>query len=117
MTGGARPPAPPRRPCPPGGSAPPAPPAPRCPLPPVHPPRPRRAGARARVFEEGQIRAGLARLARIEQVVDVGIVLVDGLGDEPQPQHARVEVDVAGRVAGDGGDVVDAFESHESYSI
>jgi hypothetical protein len=45
-------------------------------------------------------------------VVDAGVVLVDGLRRQPQPQHARVEVEVAPGVAGDGGDVMDAFESH-----
>src|SRR5204862_547380 len=44
--------------------------------------------------------------------VDGRVVLVDALLDEPQAEHGRVEVDVAGRVARDRGDVVNAFELH-----
>ena len=72
----------------------------------------RAARPRARVLEEGQVGAGAALLVGVEQVVDGRIVLVDGLLDHPQPEHARVEVDVARRVAGDRGDVVDAVEVH-----
>ena len=67
---------------------------------------------RARVLEERQLRAGAARLVRVEQVVDAGIVLVDGLGDQPQAEDPRVEVDVPRCVAGDRRDVVDALEPH-----
>jgi len=45
-------------------------------------------------------------------VVDAGRVLVDRLLDHPQAEGARVEVDVSLCVAGDRGDVVDAFELH-----
>jgi len=45
-------------------------------------------------------------------VVDVGGVEVDGLLDEPQPEDAGVELDVAGRVACDRGDVVEPLEPH-----
>ena len=68
------------------------------------------AGRRARVLEEGQLGARAAELVGVEQVVDARVVLVDRLGDQPQAEHARVEVDVARRVAGDRGDVVDALE-------
>ena len=44
---------------------------------------------------------GAARAVRIEQVVGARIVLVDGLLDQPQPEHARVEVEVAARRSGD----------------
>jgi hypothetical protein len=69
-----------------------------------------RAGVR--VLEEGQIAAGAALLVGVEEVVDGRVVLVDGLLDEPQAEHADVEVDVAWGVSGDAGDVVDALEAH-----
>jgi hypothetical protein len=49
-------------------------------------------------------------------VIDGRIVLVDSLGGHPQAEDARVEVDVARRVACDGGDVMDAFEVHAGLS-
>ena len=66
----------------------------------------------ARVLEEGEVRAGVALLVGVEEVVDRRVVLVDALLDQAQPHHARVEVHVARGVAGDRGDVVDAFELH-----
>ena len=56
---------------------------------------------------------GDAVLVGIEEVVDARVVLVDGLRDQPQAEHAGVEVDVARGVAGDRGDVVDAVETHQ----
>ena len=79
---------------------------------PVHHPRAGPAGARVRVLEEGQIGARRGVLVRVEEVVDGRIVLVDRFLDHPQPQHARVEIDVARRITGDRGDVVNAFELH-----
>ena len=75
------------------------------------------AGARAarvgtRVLEERQVGAGASALIRVEEVVDGGVVLVDGLLHEAQPQDARVEVEVPRRVTGDAGDVMDTFELH-----
>ena len=67
---------------------------------------------RARVLEERDVVPRRALLVAVEEVVHGRIVLVDALLDEPQPEHARVEVDVAWRVAGDRGDMVDAFELH-----
>ena len=81
---------------------------------PVHHARAGPAGDRARVLEEGQVGAGGRFLVAVEEVVDAGIVLVDGLRGQPEAQDARVEVDVAAGVAGDRADVVDAFESHVS---
>jgi hypothetical protein len=78
----------------------------------VHHPGARAAAARARVLEERDVGAGASGLVRVEEVVDGGIVLIDGLLHEPQPEHAHVEVDVPRRVAGDAGHVVDAFEPH-----
>ena len=69
-------------------------------------------GHGVRVLEERQVGARAALLLAVEQVVDVRVVLVHGLRDEPQPEHARVEVEVAGCVAGDRGDVMDAFHQH-----
>ena len=51
-------------------------------------------------------------LVRVEEVVDGRVVLVDRLLHHAQPEHARVELDVRRRVAGDAGDVMDAFELH-----
>ena len=70
------------------------------------------AGLGARVLEERQVRARTSVLVAVEQVVDAGIVLVDRLGRQPHPEHARVEVDVAARVPRDRGDVMDAFKFH-----
>ena len=79
---------------------------------PVHHPRARPARDRAWVLEEGEVAAGASDLVRVEQVVDGRIVLVDRLLDEPEPEDARVEVEVPGRVARDRRDVVDPLESH-----
>src|SRR6266513_24981 len=68
--------------------------------------------AGARVLEEGDVAAGLALFVRVEEVVDGRVVLVDALLDEPQAEHAHVEVDVAGRIACDRRDVVDALKLH-----
>ena len=73
------------------------------------PPR-RRAG----VLEEGEVGAGVAALVGEEEVVDGRVVLVDRFLDQPQAQHPGVEVDVALRVLGDRGDVVNALELHRS---
>jgi enoyl-CoA hydratase/carnithine racemase len=78
-----------------------------------HPP----AGAAAlgpRILEEGDVVAGRALLVAVEEVVDRGVVLVDGLLDQAQPEDPRVEVDVAGRVAGDRRDVMDSLELDEA---
>ena len=80
----------------------------------VHHPRARAAAAGARILEERDVRAGTAVLVRVEEVVDGRVVLVDRLLHHPQPEHAGVEVDVPGRVAGDAGHVVNAFEAASS---
>jgi hypothetical protein len=69
---------------------------------------------RARVLEEGDVGAGPALLVGVEEVVDRRVVLVDGLGRHSQAEDAGVEVDVAGRVARNGRDVVDSLEAHRS---
>ena len=78
----------------------------------VHHPRAGPAAAGARVLEERDVGSGAAGLVGVEEVVDGRVVLVDGLLDHAQAEHARVEVDVAGCVAGDAGHMVDAFEAH-----
>src|SRR3712207_9141126 len=45
-----------------------------------------------RPVEEGEVGAGAARAVGVEQVVGRDVVLVDGLLDQPHPEHARVEV-------------------------
>ena len=56
--------------------------------------------------EERHERAGAASLVAVVEVVRAGVVEVDGLLDESQPEAADVEVDVLLRVARDSGDVV-----------
>ena len=73
--------------------------------------------ARARVLEEGDVRARVAALVGVEEVVDGRVVLVDRLLDEPQPEYAGVELDVPWRVRGDRGDVVDALELHRRSNL
>ena len=63
-------------------------------------PSPRRGGhAAPRVLEERDVRAGRALLVRVEEVVHGRVVLVDRLLHEPQPERARVELDVRGASA------------------
>src|SRR6185312_66626 len=57
--------------------------------------------ARARVLEEGDVRAGRADLVRVEEVVNGRVVLVDSLLHHPQTQRSGVELDVARRVRRD----------------
>lgn len=64
------------------------------------------------ILKEGEVGAGSSCLVAVEQVIDAGIVLVHRLGHQAQSQDARVEVDVARRVGGDGGDVMNALELH-----
>ena len=53
-------------------------------------------------------RARLAGLVAVVEVVGAGVVEVDGLLDEPEPERAGVELDVPARRARDRRDVVDA---------
>ena len=78
----------------------------------VHHPRPGAPATRAGVLEEGDVAPGATDLVGVEEVVDRRVVLVHRLLDEPEAEHARVEIDVARRVARDAGDVVDTVESH-----
>ena len=58
--------------------------------------------------KERQDRAGPARLVPIVEVVGARIVEVHGLLDQPQPEHAGVEVEVAARRSGDRRHMMDA---------
>src|SRR5207344_141493 len=78
----------------------------------MHHPPARAPAAGTRILEEGDVGAGARGLVGVEQVVDRGVVLVHGLLHQAQPEDARVEVDVPGRVAGDRRHVVDAFQLH-----
>src|SRR5690242_15651020 len=69
-------------------------------------------GASVGPVEEGQLGARVAVLVTIEEVVSRDIVLVDGLLDQPHTQYLGVERDIARRVAGDGGDVVQPADPH-----
>src|SRR5439155_6456268 len=82
---------------------------------PVHHPCACAARRYARVLEERDVRARVAALVRVEEVVHGRVVLVDGLLDQSQSEHARVEVEVARRVAGDAGDVMDTVEVHRGH--
>src|SRR5919106_2479116 len=70
------------------------------------------AAPRTGVLEEGDVGPRATLLVGVEEVIDGRVVLVDRLLDHPQPEHARIEVDVARRVPGDARDVVDAVEPH-----
>ena len=66
----------------------------------------------AGVLEERDVAPGRAALVSVEEVVNGRVVLVHGLLDHAQSEHAGVEVDVARRVAGDAGHMVDPVEVH-----
>lgn len=74
--------------------------------------RARPAGGGTRVLEEGQVGPRAPRLVAVEEMVDAGVILVDGLLDQAQPEHAGVEVYVPRRVARDGGDVMQSIQLH-----
>ena len=76
----------------------------------VHHPGARAPARGAGILEEREVHPRRAVVAAVEQVIDGRVVLVDRLLDEPQAEHARVELDVRGRIAGDRGDVMDALE-------
>ena len=57
--------------------------------------RPARPGMRTGILEERQVGARAGLLVAVEEVVDGRVVLVDRLGDQPQAEDPRVEVDVA----------------------
>src|SRR5262249_52622895 len=80
----------------------------------VHHARTRSPARRAAILEERDVGARAPVLIGKEHVVHARVVLVHGLADEAQAQHARVEVDVLEDVTGDAGDVVHAFESHDA---
>ena len=71
------------------------------------------SAAGVRPGEEGQDGAGRSGVVAEIEVVGAGVVEVDGALDEAKAEDLGVEVEVALRVRGDGGDVVktdDGFE-------
>ncbi len=64
--------------------------------------------------EEGEDGAGRAGLIAIIEVIGAGIVEIDGLLHQPQAEGLGVELDIAARIAGNRGDVVDAMVVHDS---
>ncbi len=79
---------------------------------PVDHPRAGTARRRIRELEERQDRTRCSALVPVVEVVDVRRIEIDRLLDQPQPEHARVEVDISGSVRRDAGDVVDAIKLH-----
>ena len=69
-------------------------------------------GTGSGILEKGDVRAGVALLVSVEEMVDGGVVLVDALFHQPQPQDPRVEIDVPGRIRRDASDVVDPLQPH-----
>ena len=74
------------------------------------------AGRRVLDREEGQDGAGAAGLVTVIQVIGTGVVEVDGLLDEAEPEDTPVEVEVAGDRAREGRDVVEAGCGHGDSS-
>ena len=62
--------------------------------------------------EEGDVRARVPHLVGIEEMVGRDVVLVDRLLHQPQAEHRGVERDVAGRVGGHRGDVMQSTQIH-----
>ncbi len=58
--------------------------------------------------KESEDRAGAAGLVSVIKVISAGIIEVDGLLDQSQSEHARVEVKVARGRARNGRDVMEA---------
>jgi len=68
-------------------------------------------------FEECDRGARPALLVAKVQVIGTGIVEVDRLLDETQPEHGRVEIDRPLRVERADCDVVQSFNGHRSRSV
>jgi hypothetical protein len=64
-------------------------------------------------IEESQIAAGRGDAVAIEEVIGRHVVLVHGLLDQPQAHDACIKGDVAWRVGGNGGQMMDAGELHD----
>src|SRR5690606_7806044 len=72
-----------------------------------------------RPVEKGDVGTGRSQPVRIEQVVGACVVLVDGLLDEPKPERVGVEAPVAGRIGGNGCQMVQPcqFQCHMCASF
>jgi hypothetical protein len=77
-----------------------------CPLPPVHATRP------GKECENG---AWPADLIAIVQVVAPGIIEIHRELYQPKPEHSGVKIEVALRVSGDGGHVMDSHSIPSVY--
>ena len=62
----------------------------------------------ARPRKEREDGAGVPNAIAVIEVVSCRIVEVDGELDEPESDEAGIEIDIGLRLAGDGGDVMDA---------
>src|SRR5690606_32501248 len=65
-------------------------------------------------IEEGEVAARRGQPIGVKQMIGAGIILVDGLLDEPETERIGVELFVAGRIRGDRGEMVNASELHGS---
>ncbi|MCY1301101.1 hypothetical protein D9M70_506930 [compost metagenome] len=60
-----------------------------------------------RPIEEGQVGSGRGTAVSVEKVIGGGIVLIDGLLDQPQTKRLGIEAQVLRRVRGDRRQVMD----------
>ena len=82
--------------------------------------RPADAGLAARCvrpLEKGDRRAGFAGLVAEIEVIAAGIVKIDRLFDEAQPEHLRVEIDRPLRVRADQRYVMQSEDRHNRLSF
>jgi hypothetical protein len=70
----------------------------------------------ARVLVKGERGARLTSLGAVVGLADARNILVDAPLHESQPEHPHIEIEVASRVAGYCGDVVNPFEPHPVLS-
>ena len=68
-------------------------------------------------IEEGQIAAGRSEAVAIKEVIGRNIVLIHRLLDQPHAHDLRVETQIARRVGGDGGQMMDAGELHVDVRV
>ena len=69
-----------------------------------------------RPVEKGQVGARRRETVGVEQMVGADIVLVDGLLDETHAERLRIEAVVLRCLRGNGREMMDAGEMHESGS-
>src|SRR5262249_22443790 len=69
-------------------------------------------GGRVFPWKEGQDRPGCADLIAVVKMIGARIIEVDRLFHEAEAQHARVELEIVGRLAGYGSDVMNAVHCY-----